>query len=71
MVFSVWFAYIYCWATDEFSLRSDPGLYNEKPTVVELRVQLWTVNQRTTEAEESLSLRFVNQKTFSENTAEE
>jgi hypothetical protein len=29
---------------------------------VELRVQLWSVNQGTTEAEESLTLRFVSRK---------
>jgi hypothetical protein len=31
-VFSVWFAYIHCQATDVFSvLLSDPKLYKEKP----------------------------------------
>jgi hypothetical protein len=31
--FSMWFAYIHCWAADMFSVRSDPTLYKEKPTI--------------------------------------
>jgi hypothetical protein len=51
---------------DVFSVRSDPSVYNEKPRTIdgsiELRVQLWSVNQRATEAEESPLLRFVTRK---------
>jgi hypothetical protein len=47
-------------------MTSDPSLYNEKPTIIdsliELNVQLWSVRQRTTEAEESPLLRFGTRK---------
>jgi hypothetical protein len=33
-VLSMWFANIHCWATDVFSVRSDPSLYNERPTII-------------------------------------
>jgi hypothetical protein len=33
-VFSMWFAYIHCWATAVASIRFDPSLYNEKPTII-------------------------------------
>jgi hypothetical protein len=33
----MWFAYIHCWAMDVFSvLWSDPSLYNEKPTIIDI-----------------------------------
>jgi hypothetical protein len=39
-VFSLWFAHIHCWATDMFSvLWSDPRLYNEKTTIIDISVQ--------------------------------
>jgi hypothetical protein len=33
-MFSVWFAYIHCWATDLFSLRFGSSLYKEKPAII-------------------------------------
>jgi hypothetical protein len=55
---------------------STPWLYDstdsvERVSAVQLRIQLWSVNQRATDAEESPLLRFVNQETSSEDMAEE
>jgi hypothetical protein len=50
-------------------MGSDLSLYNERPTIIgspvesnQLRVQLWSVNQRAMEVEESPLLRFVTRK---------
>jgi hypothetical protein len=34
-VLHMWFAYIHFWATNVFSVRSDPSLNKEKPTIID------------------------------------